>query len=406
MKKQILIIALSIVGGFFISQHAKAALISAPINLSTNDYVKTNGTRFLDSGGGNLNNNNIILTVGSGQITHTGYLSAVTLRLEKEVGATGLAQINASGCTTNAYSTNSVDISTLSSSSFNEFTFTFAATAVDIDNACGLQINLYSGSGGGGLGYPNGLNIDASNNLGTSNLHWGSSFDNSTVKAYLPFFKLWDEGGFNAYQIDFYGAYANGFNSSNFDDWQVIFTQPNTSFTVFQGINWHGTSTTTAGYFGLDTSSIQGSESSAVSVISKNSFLIPGNYSAYAFIGSATTTFATSSTINFTITATGTPVMIVGVPTTTTTSPVTLGLWNNDWCPDTNFAVLGADFGKGFCTLFSFLFVPGQSVVNSYTNLQNSMEVHAPFSYFYDVKNILENTEYRNIHKGIKILIF
>lgn len=118
-------------------------------------------------------------------------------------------------------------------------------------------------------------------------------------------------------------------------------------------------------------------------------------YEAYAYLMRGIDILATSSPIQFGAR--------VGVPSTypstysTSTSGITFGtntpvsLWNDDWCKDTSFSVLGADFGKGICKVFAFLFVPGEYVNLQYEKFVDVLQYHAPFSYFYDMNNAISN---------------
>lgn len=65
-------------------------------------------------------------------------------------------------------------------------------------------------------------------------------------------------------------------------------------------------------------------------------------------------------------------------------------------CPDTSFQLTGVDFGKGFCNLFRFLFMPSKFTTTQWTNLITDMQSKFPFAYFYDVSTAVNSASNPN----------
>lgn len=61
---------------------------------------------------------------------------------------------------------------------------------------------------------------------------------------------------------------------------------------------------------------------------------------------------------------------------------------------DNNFAGLsiGADIANALCNVGAFLFVPSTATVNQYAALTSTLQGKVPFSYYYDVYNIVNNS--------------
>lgn len=201
------------------------------------------------------------------------------------------------------------------------------------------------------------------------------------------------------YNIDFNTGFSNNMYTPDFTVWQVLLTFPDGMYNPGWEVEYRNASSTSWQYFDNEflNGYGNGAFNSVVHSFKKHTALSLGNYIAEAVLFSNREPIAISDPLNFTITP-GVGIITPGVsvvPTSTvysfnaTSTPN--GLYNDSGCVDTSFSVLGADFGKGICTVVAFLFVPGDNVINSYSNLQQTMQSHAPFSYFYDTINAFQS---------------
>lgn len=66
-------------------------------------------------------------------------------------------------------------------------------------------------------------------------------------------------------------------------------------------------------------------------------------------------------------------------------------------CGTTGFAInsdtlhIHIDFGKGICDIVRFLFVPHDSTLQDFADINTSLSAKAPFNYFYTAKSLVEN---------------
>jgi hypothetical protein len=194
------------------------------------------------------------------------------------------------------------------------------------------------------------------------------------------------------FDVDFHENFENNTTTPDFYFWDLDITYPATTTSQ---LNWkvkykYATSsiwTWTDSYFET-LPDIAGKYKSLEPLAKSTSLPYEATYQAQAFLFySWDTVLATSSLINFTI-ATGTKVATIGTEGEPYKGNPPDSYWDDSWCPDTSFAVLGADFGKGVCKIFAFLFVPGQNAVNQWTTLKDNLMSKAPFSYFTQVINM------------------
>jgi len=125
--------------------------------------------------------------------------------------------------------------------------------------------------------------------------------------------------------------------------------------------------------------------------IDVNSVASEGDYAGNDFIG--LTQGVAVHDAGSTATTTYSYNLILGFNTSfaTTTSGNPTGDIPVENCPNTSISIGNVDFGEAFCELVVYLFKPSQNSLNSWTNLQDTMEVKAPFSYFYQLTNTLSN---------------
>jgi len=199
------------------------------------------------------------------------------------------------------------------------------------------------------------------------------------------------------YNIEFHSGFSDGMVVPDFNIWQVDLTFPDHVLNPGWQIEYKNASSSS--YTFNDEYEFQGYNNGAfsgvVSNLRKHTPLPAGNYEAAAVLFADHVPVALSNTLHFTVTD-GAIINTPGTGTVPTTSYDSLfatstpnTLFNDSGCTDTNFSVLGADFGKGICKVAAFLFVPGQLAVNQYTKLVTNLQNKIPFSYFYDVSQTI-----------------
>jgi hypothetical protein len=66
----------------------------------------------------------------------------------------------------------------------------------------------------------------------------------------------------------------------------------------------------------------------------------------------------------------------------------------NNFATTTNgiFSQLTADIQLGLCNVGTFLFVPSQNTLQNFSNLQSNVTKKIPFSYYYEIRNIVASS--------------
>jgi hypothetical protein len=290
--------------------------------------------------------------------------------------------------------------------------FTFSDNSHSIDFGAGQKLVLFS--------------IKVNNN-GAWNLISGmSTYANSRYPWYdgawhtdkSIAYEISDKDGIvapSSYLINFSTDFTNGSSTPDFRTWTLNITAPSRTVDTWQ-VKYKNASSTDWQYqdnviLGHLNYLIEGEDAFVcglsicfgalnnqyVAMLKTINLPSGNNYQAQAFLYNTTLghnlmTLATSTILNFTI-ATGTPIL-----TPATQGQVNGGLpagdmWDSSWCPDTSFSALGADFGKGICNVFAFLFVPNQSYLNSWLGSTGLLNNTPPFSYYYKLTNEIENMQ-------------
>jgi len=204
-----------------------------------------------------------------------------------------------------------------------------------------------------------------------------NTWANSTphIKPYIIIYDAAGEptGG----QIEFAPQnFQEGMITPDFENWWLLVTPQQTGRFNWV-VNW-GTSTPDVwendfasewGYFNLEQTEV-----GQLVALVKTPTSTPGSYvaqaSLYYYNGSTEDLVDTSDVLHFTI-STGSIISL----------PPSIEDFGTPDCQDTNFSILGADFGRGICRVARFLFVPGQSALNQWVSLRQKLDSRIPFSY-------------------------
>lgn len=185
--------------------------------------------------------------------------------------------------------------------------------------------------------------------------------------------------------------FSQNFQSPDFHNWWLCATFPTGHNPAITGYSFkvdYGTSTpyglsddllNTIGVVNINASSTTYTE---CPLLTKTATSTAGTYKALATLYDQNhSTITQTSILDFTITGDGSVILTTPNNSINTTQS----------CGNTNFVVLSVDFGKGFCELTRFLFVPSDSTLQNWTNSKDLMAQRAPFSYFYDLTGALSH---------------
>lgn len=99
----------------------------------------------------------------------------------------------------------------------------------------------------------------------------------------------------------------------------------------------------------------------------------------YEFANGTTTLLSTGATSNFQIVAGDRTGFAVPLETETEVSIAS--------CGETDWQVVGVDFGRGLCNVFRFLFVPSDFSTDRWSTLMSDAQTRMPFVMFYEFKD-------------------
>lgn len=230
----------------------------------------------------------------------------------------------------------------------------------------------------GNIGYMTGYDLSTPSIFQGGNPTFGQMID--------PSMSLDSDAGSGGSSIAlWYGPYS-GSSSVDFRNWYIKVNGPALAVLtpkVFLSVTYASVADPSTTYTDASPSWIPFDTASMDSVdqlaIPKATNLTAGDWTATATVYEAddTTVAATTATITFTITS-GTATDLPPRPTpdvsdftaTCTSDGSTLG-----------------DIKAAFCSTLRDLFVPDSDITNQFQNLPTLLQAHAPFSYFYDIKN-------------------
>lgn len=180
--------------------------------------------------------------------------------------------------------------------------------------------------------------------------------------------------------------FADGVIISDFQNWQACITIPSsTGISAYDVSIWYASTTPTyidrikdkLGYIPTYNKDVNND----CVILTKTQNFTPGDYHATAILYDQFDNQITQSDrLYFTISSGSSTPYAGGTMNIEAKIPT---------CQDTAFDVLGADFGKGFCTVMKFLFVPDQSTINEINSVYLKIQTKIPFSYLFEVQNIL-----------------